>query len=46
MQLYIPRGMKAEIIFAFKVICTHEVYVMKCEIAMLLLRVLSLRCDN
>jgi hypothetical protein len=45
MQLYIPRGMKAEIIFAFKVICTHEVYV-KCEIAMLLLRVLSLRCGN
>ena len=45
MQLYIPRGIKAEVIFAFVVICTHEVYV-KCDIAMLLLRFLSLRCGN
>jgi hypothetical protein len=45
MQLHIPRGMKAEVIFAFKIICTHEVYV-KCDIAMLLLRFLSLRSGN
>jgi hypothetical protein len=27
MQLHIPRGMKAEVIIAFVVICTHEEYV-------------------
>jgi hypothetical protein len=37
--------MKAEVIFAFAVICTHEVYV-KCDIAMLLLRFLPMRCGN
>jgi hypothetical protein len=36
MSLRILRGMKAEVILAFAVICTHEVY-MKCDIAMLLL---------
>jgi hypothetical protein len=45
MQLHISRGMKAEVIFAFAVICTHEVYV-KCDIAMLLLRFLPMRCGN
>jgi hypothetical protein len=27
MQLHIPRGMKAEVIIAFVVMCTHEEYV-------------------
>jgi hypothetical protein len=45
MQLHISRCMKAEVIFAFAVICTHEVYV-KCDIAMLLLRFLPMRCGN
>jgi hypothetical protein len=27
MQLHIPRDMKAEVIIAFVVICTHEEYV-------------------
>jgi hypothetical protein len=27
MQLYIPRGMKADVIIAFVVMCTHEEYV-------------------
>jgi hypothetical protein len=35
MQLHIPRDIKAEVIFAFVVISTHEVYV-KRDIAMLL----------
>jgi hypothetical protein len=45
MQLHIPRDIKAEVIFAFVVISTHEVYV-KRDIAMLLLRFSSLRCGN
>jgi hypothetical protein len=43
MRLHILRGMKAEVILAFAVICTHEVY-MKCDIAMLLLWFLPARC--
>jgi hypothetical protein len=27
MQVHIPRGMKAEVIIAFVVMCTHEEYV-------------------
>jgi hypothetical protein len=45
MQLHISRGIKAEVIFAFVVICTHEVYVER-DIAILLLRFSSLRCGN
>jgi hypothetical protein len=45
MQLHIPRGMKTEVIFAFVVICTHEVYV-ECDIVMLLVKFSSLRCEN
>jgi hypothetical protein len=41
MQLHIPRGMKAEVIIAFVVICTHEKY-MEHDIDMLLLRFSSL----
>jgi hypothetical protein len=44
-RLHILRGMKAEAILAFVVICTHEVY-MKCGIAMLLLWFLPARCGN
>jgi hypothetical protein len=45
MRLHILRGMKAEVILAFAVICTHEVY-MKCDIAMLLLWFLPTRCGT
>jgi hypothetical protein len=45
MQLHILRGMKTEVILAFAVICTHEVY-MKCDIVMLLLWFLPARCGN
>jgi hypothetical protein len=45
MWLYILRGMKAEVILAFAVICTDEVY-MKCDIAMFLLWFLPARCGN
>jgi hypothetical protein len=45
MWLYILRGMKAEVILAFAVICTHEIY-MKCDIAMLLLWFLPARFGN
>jgi hypothetical protein len=41
MQLHIHRGMKAEVIIAFVVICTQENYV-EHDIDMLLLRFLSL----
>jgi hypothetical protein len=44
-QLHILRGMKAEVILAFAVICTHEVY-MKRNIDMLLLWLLPARCGN
>jgi hypothetical protein len=37
MQLHIPRGLKAEFIIAFVVICTHEEYV-EHDIDILLLR--------
>jgi hypothetical protein len=40
-QLHIPRGMKAKVITAFVVICTHEEYVER-DIDMLLLRFSSL----
>jgi hypothetical protein len=45
MRLHILRGMKVEVILAFAVICTHEVY-MKRDIAMLLLWFLPARCGN
>jgi hypothetical protein len=45
MRLHILRGMKAEVILAFAVICTHEVYI-KCDIAMLLLWFLPARCGK
>jgi hypothetical protein len=40
MRLHILRVMKVEVILAFAVICTHEVY-MKCDIDMLLLGTFS-----
>jgi hypothetical protein len=45
MRLQILRGMKAEVILAFVVICTHKVY-MKRDIAMLRLWFLPARCGN
>jgi hypothetical protein len=45
MWLHILRGMMAEVILAFAVICTHELC-MKRDIAMLLLWFLPARCGN
>jgi hypothetical protein len=45
MRLHILRGMKAEVILAFAVICTHEVY-MKGDIGMSLLWFLPVRCGS
>jgi hypothetical protein len=45
MRLHILRDMKVEVILQFAVICTHEVY-MKRDIVMLLLWFLPARCGN